>query len=39
VEVTIENLNDNVDATFLHNMIAKFGIYEEMIIHFHPMTR
>ena len=39
VEVTIENLNDNVDTTFLHNMVAKFGVYEEMIIHFHPITR
>jgi histone-lysine N-methyltransferase SETD1 len=39
VEVTIENLNDNVDSGFLHNMVIKFGVYEELCIHFHPITR
>eukprot|EP00095_Tigriopus_kingsejongensis_P000095 maker-scaffold1877_size25834-snap-gene-0.7 protein:Tk00095 transcript:maker-scaffold1877_size25834-snap-gene-0.7-mRNA-1 annotation:"hypothetical protein AND_009677" len=39
VEVTIENLNDNVDQHFLHAMIAKFGVVEEMVIHHHPANR
>ena len=39
VEVTIENLNDNVDKQFLHNMIAKHGPYEEMHIYYHPAKR
>ena len=39
VEVTIENLNDNVDKPFLHNMIAKHGPYEEMHIYYHPAKR
>ena len=39
VEVTIENLNDNVDKQFLHTMIAKHGTYEEMTIYYHPSKR
>lgn len=39
VEVTIENLNDNVDKQFLHHMVNKFGVVEEMIIYFHPLTK
>ena len=39
VEVTIENLNDNVDKQFLHTMIAKHGTYEEMTIYYHPAKR
>ncbi len=39
VEVTVENLNDNVDNQFLHNLVIKFGTYEELCIHFHPITR
>lgn len=38
-EVTIENLNDNVDPQFLRNMTAKFGPIEELTIHIHPLTR
>ncbi|TRY70386.1 hypothetical protein TCAL_08908 [Tigriopus californicus] len=39
VEVTIENLNDNVDQHFLNSLIAKFGVVEEMVIHYHPLSR
>ncbi len=39
MEVTIENLNDNVDKQFLHQMVAKFGTYEEMHIYYHPTKR
>merc|ERR1719331_3522043 len=39
VEVTVENMNDNVDKQFLHNMIAKYGPYEEMHIYYHPAKR
>lgn len=39
VEVTIENLNDNVDKTFLQTMVTKFGAFEEMTIHYHPVTK
>ena len=39
VEVTIENLNDNVDKSFLTSMISKFGAVEEMLIHYHPVNR
>ena len=39
VEVTIENLNDNVDKHFLGQMIAKFGVVEVMDIYYHPKTQ
>ena len=39
VEVTIENLNDNVDQTFLRSMVDKFGQFEDMVIQYHPLTR
>lgn len=39
VEVTIENLNDNVDKAFLQSMVSKFGAFEEMVIHYHPVTK
>ena len=39
VEVTVENLNDNVDKHFLGQMIVKFGTVEVMEIYFHPKTQ
>ena len=39
VEVTVENLNDNVDKHFLGQMIIKFGTVEVMEIYFHPKTQ
>jgi len=38
LEVTIENLNDNVNEHFLQNMVNKYGELEEMTIHYHPET-
>jgi hypothetical protein len=38
VEVTLENMNDNIDKHFLNNMVSKFGVIEDMIIYFHPVT-
>lgn len=38
LEVTFCHLNDNIDKTFLTNMVQKFGIVEELIIYYHPMT-
>ena len=39
VEVAIENLNDNVDPTFLRGLVAKCGTAEEVTIGHHPATR
>merc|ERR1719295_2880 len=38
LEVTIGNLNDNVNEQFLSNMVGKYGELEEMLIHYHPET-
>ena len=37
-EVTIENLNDNVDRQFLGRMVEKIGKLEEMVLFYHPVT-
>ena len=39
VEVTIENLNDNVDQQFLGTMTGKFGKVESLQIYYHPITK
>ena len=39
VEVTVENLNDNVEKQFLSQMVTKFGIVELMDIYYHPKTQ
>lgn len=39
VEVTITNLNDNINRSFLEDMLKKFGFVEEMFIYFHPKTK
>lgn len=39
VEVTITNLNDNINRGFLEEMLKKFGFVEEMFIYFHPKTK
>ena len=36
VEVTVENMNDNIDDKFLTRMIEKFGVIEDMKIYYHP---
>ncbi|KAG8238891.1 hypothetical protein J437_LFUL015176 [Ladona fulva] len=38
LEVTICNLNDNIDKAFLTDMVQKFGAVEELFIYFHPVT-
>ncbi|KRK05626.1 uncharacterized protein Dyak_GE29005, partial [Drosophila yakuba] len=38
VEVTIVNLNDNIDKQFLANMLDKCGTSDEIHIYHHPIT-
>ncbi|XP_049793284.1 histone-lysine N-methyltransferase SETD1B [Schistocerca nitens] len=38
LEVTICNLNDNIDKAFLTDMVQKFGVVEELFIYYHPVT-
>lgn len=38
VEVTITNLNDNIDHGFLADMIQKCGATDELHIYYHPIT-
>jgi histone-lysine N-methyltransferase SETD1 len=39
VEVTIDNLNDNVDKQFLAKEVQKYGDWEELKIEYHPITK
>ena len=39
VEVTMDNLNDNINKDFLSNRIGKYGEWELMHIEYHPMTK
>ncbi|XP_050353651.1 histone-lysine N-methyltransferase SETD1 isoform X1 [Nymphalis io] len=38
LEITIGNLNDNIDKAFLADMMNKVGPLEELTIFYHPMT-
>lgn len=38
LEVTIGNLNDNIDKAFLADMMNKVGPTEELTIFYHPLT-
>ncbi|XP_063541575.1 histone-lysine N-methyltransferase SETD1 [Cydia strobilella] len=38
LEVTLANLNDNIDKAFLSDMMHKVGAYEELTIFYHPVT-
>lgn len=38
VEVTITNLNDNIDKQFLKDLIQKCGQFDELHIYYHPTT-
>ncbi|XP_058822161.1 histone-lysine N-methyltransferase SETD1 isoform X2 [Topomyia yanbarensis] len=38
IEITISNLNDNIDKPFLSDMLAKCGTYTELYIYYHPIT-
>lgn len=39
VEITITNMNDNVDENFLRNLLQKCGQTEEQTIYRHPRTQ
>ncbi len=38
LEVTLENMNDNINKQFLRQMVEKFGTVEEIHIYFHPVS-
>lgn len=38
IEVTIINLNDNIDKQFLSRMLEKCGLYDDIVIYHHPTT-
>lgn len=38
IEITITNLNDNIDKQFLARMLDKCGTYEDIVIYYHPTT-
>lgn len=38
IEVTIFQLNDNIDKQFLKDMVQKFGTIEELFIYYHPVS-
>ena len=39
VEVTISNINDNIDRDFLAEIVSKYGQVEELYIYYHPVTK
>ncbi|CAH2052091.1 unnamed protein product, partial [Iphiclides podalirius] len=39
LEITIGNLNDNIDKAFLTDMMNKVGPHEELTIFYHPITQ
>ncbi|XP_058062335.1 histone-lysine N-methyltransferase SETD1 [Anopheles bellator] len=38
IEITITNLNDNIDKLFLTDMLTKCGTFTELYIYYHPTT-
>lgn len=38
IEVTLTNLNDNIDKQFLTDMVSKCGTCEEVNIYYHPVS-
>ena len=38
IEITITNLNDNIDKPFLSDMLAKCGTFTELYIYYHPVS-
>ncbi|XP_044763789.1 histone-lysine N-methyltransferase SETD1 [Coccinella septempunctata] len=38
IEVTIFQLNDNIDKVFLRDVVQKFGAIDELFIYYHPIT-
>ncbi|RZF48829.1 hypothetical protein LSTR_LSTR003209 [Laodelphax striatellus] len=39
LEVTMLNLNDNIDRAFLKDMVHKIGAVDELFISYHPITK
>lgn len=39
IEITITNLNDNIDKNFLADLMSKCGATEEQTIYYHPLTK
>lgn len=39
IEITITNLNDNIDKQFLKNTLQKCGTYDELHVYYHPSTK
>lgn len=39
IEITITNLNDNIDKQFLSEMLQKCGPTEDVTIYYHPSTK
>uniref|UniRef100_A0A182NMP3 [histone H3]-lysine(4) N-trimethyltransferase n=1 Tax=Anopheles dirus TaxID=7168 RepID=A0A182NMP3_9DIPT len=38
IEITITNLNDNIDKPFLSEMLTKCGTFTELYIYYHPVS-
>jgi len=38
VEITVTNLNDNIDRHFLASMLEKCGPFDDITIYHHPTT-
>lgn len=38
LEITITNINDNIDRQFLSDLISKCGEFDELNIYYHPIT-
>ncbi len=39
IEVSITNLNDNINKTFLEDLVKKFDLIEEIEVLYHPKTK
>ena len=38
-QVTMDNLNDNINLEFLSNKLQKFGEWDSLAIDYHPVTK
>lgn len=38
MEVTVNNLNDNIDKGFLSKMIMEVGEFDELNVYYHPIN-
>ena len=39
IEVSITNLNDNINKTFLEDLVKKFDLIEDIQVLYHPKTK